>query len=499
MQLMLLEQQNKKTFRMSRSIQNELYRGGFASESAAMALEAANSAPKGAVPGTGKSNGVDDDTVKSKLQDVLDGADASQLDLQKLQEYIELLQDRAREYEMIQREKAPSRYQIIYRIKRREPIHDFEGSKAVESYLPFFDHPEWVKGQGSARRIQSNLPLNNFDLYLEKNKDVALIVYRNFDTDSTNIVADEAKSDTVTHLPQYSSETIRPVDEDLIEAIKLLLGSRQEYTEVLREFSESYELTAPYLFIYHSRKSLEAFQNSLPLPAKTQLSLLLKYVTEEYADEYAGADYLLSQGKISPVHVRYLFKPGDLLVSRVDGQYMGYISTSWPRIHWNKKIPRMQAHSSSNGTGLSLYGSQDADTRMAVDKVTVHVCRIKAWYWAFDGNFQRIYDNLELELPAIEDGENATDVKGKNSVATQGKENKPRLGERNISDLNVFPMLFASAELVDKCRQRGKTFWKCRIRNFVSYQDSGLESIQNLVSAFVIYSLGGRVSDQRYR
>ena len=503
MQLMLLEQQNKKTFRMSRSIQNELYRGGFASESAAMALEAANSAPKGAVPGTGKSNGVDDDTVKSKLQDVLDGADASQLDLQKLQEYIELLQDRAREYEMIQREKAPSRYQIIYRIKRREPIHDFEGSKAVESYLPFFDHPEWVKGQGSARRIQSNLPLNNFDLYLEKNKDIAFIVYRNFDTDSADIVAepgtDDAKTDTATHLPQYSSETIQPVNEDLIEAIKLLLGSRQEYTEVLRKFSVSHELAAPYLFIYHSRNGLEAFQNSLPLPAKAQLSLLSKYVTEEYADEYKGADDLLSQGKISPVHVRYLFKPGDLLVSRVDGQYMGYVSTSWPTISRNKNVSGVQARSSGNGTGLSLYGSQYADARMAADNVTIHVCNIQAWHWAFDGSFQRIHDNLELELLAIEDGEDATDVKGKNSVATQGKEHKPTIGERNISDLNVFPMQFASAELVEKCRRRGKTFWKCRTRNYVSYQDSGMESIQNLVSGFVIYSLVGRVSDQRYR
>ena len=502
---MLLEQQNKKRLLMARTPleQGEPYSGNFASDSAAMGVEAANSAPKGAVPRTGKSNGIDDDTVKTKLQDVLDGADPSQLDLKKLQEYIELLQVKALEYETVTKEKAPSRYQIIYRIKRRDTTHDRKGPKTGETYLPFFDHPEWVKGQGTARLIQSNLPLNNFDLYLEKNKDIAFMVYRNFDIDSTSIVArpgtDPATSDAATHLPQYSSETIRPVNEDLIEAIKILLGSREEYTEVLREFSMSYELAAPYLFIYHSRKSLEDFQNSLPLPAKAQLSLLLKYVTEEYADEYAAADSLLSQGKISPVHVRYLFKPGDLLVSRVKGQYMGYVSTSWSMIHWNKQVSRMQAHSSGSGTGLSLYGSRDADRRMAADKVTVHVCRVSAWHWAFDGNFQRIHDNLELELPAIEHGENATDVEGKNTVATQGKEHKPRLGERNISDLNVFPMQFASAELVEKCRRRGRTFWKCRTRNYVSYQNSGMESIHNLVSAFAIHSLGERKSDQHCR
>ena len=503
---------NREMRRMGTALQekDEQYSGDSASDSAAMGVEATNSTPKGAVPRTGESNGDDDDTVTTYLQDVLDGADPSQKDLQKLQEYIELLQVKVREYEKVQKERAPSRRQIIYRIKRTGEIHghDRKGSKTVktvEKYIPFFDHPEWVKGQGTERRIQSKLPLNNFDLYLEKNKDVAFIVYRNFDTDSTGIVAkpatDGAKSDTATQLPQYSSETIRPVNEDLIEAIKTLLRSRQEYTEILRDFSISYELAAPYLFIYHSRKSLEDFQNSLPLPAKTQLSLLLKYVTKEYADEYAAADSLLAQGRISPGHVRYLFKPGDLLVSRVDGQYMGYVSTSWPMINGDKKVSRTQANSSANGngTGLSLYNSQDADARMEADKVTIDVCKFRAWHWAFDGNFQRIDDKLELELPAIQYSEDAIDVKGKYTVATQDKERKPSLGERNISDLNVFPMQFASAELTEKCRRRGKTFWKCRTRNFVSYQDSGTESIQNLVSAFIIYSLGGRKSDQHYR
>ena len=487
---------------------DEHYRGDSASDFAAMGAEATNSTPKGAVPRIGESNGFNDDTVKTNLQDVLDGADPSQLDLQKLQEYIELLQVKAREYETVQKEKTPSKFQIIYRIKRTDEIHDHDRKdpktvKKVEKYMPFFDHPEWVKGQGTARRIRSNLPLNNFDLYLEKNKDVAFIVYRNFDTDSPSIMAkpgtDGAKSDTATHLPQYSSETIEPVNEDLIEAIENLLRSRQEYTETLRKFFKSYELAAPYLFIYHSRKSLEDFQNNLPLPAKAQISLLLKYVTKEYADEYAAADSLLAQGRISPGLVRYLFKPGDLLVSRVNGQYMSYVSTSWPMIHSKKDVSRMQANSSGNGTRLSLYGSHEADARMAADKVTIHVCKVDAWHWAFDGNFQRIHDKLELELPAIEDGENATDVKGKVTVATQGKERKPRLGERSISDLNVFPMQFASAELVEKCRRRGKTFWKCRTRNYVSYQDSGMESIQNLVSAFAIHSLGGRKFDQHCR
>ena len=464
--------------------------------SAAMDTEAVASAPSRIIPTTGMANGVDDHTIKTKLKHVLEGADPSELDLQKLQEYIEILQAQAKQFESTQSRQTPSRYQIIYRIKRQELVQQHNGKQKWENrFSPFFDHPEWVRGQGSASRIQCNLPLTNFDLYLEKNKDITFIVYRNFDTESTRIVAkpgtDDLSSDKATLHPQYTSETVRPVNKDLIEATMALLKSQQEYAELLREFSASLELPAPYLFIYHSRRSLETFQDSLPLHAKAQLSLLLNYVTEQYADEYATADSLLSRNKISPEHLRYLFKPGDLLVSRVDGQYKGFVSTSWPKISWDKQVSRMQASGSQIGTPLFLYESQDAKARMATDKVTVHVCNVNVWHWAFDGNFQRQHETLSLEIPAAEDDGDDTNIHGKKKVEAQGEKPKSGIGEKNISDLNVFPMQFASAEIVEKCRRRGKTFWKCRTRSYVSYQDAERDSIQNLVSSFLICSLSG--------
>ena len=143
-----------------------------------------------------------------------------------------------------------------------------------------------------------------------------------------------------------------------------------------------------------------------------------------------------------------------------------------------------------NGTALPFYGTQDAAASVATDKITVHVCQINVWHWDFDGNFQRQYETLCLEIPAVEgEGKNATDVKGKNSVETEGKEHKPDLRGKDISELNVFPIHYASAEIIDKFRRRGKTFWKCRNRSYVSYQDSEMESIQNLVRAIVITAI----------
>ena len=502
---MLSEQQNKERLLMARQERDSmeaLQQQGMINtrpHSAENGAEIVTSGPSQAVRTTEKLNRVADQEMETNLQGVLDGADASQLDLQKLQEYIELLQVKARQYETIQKEQAPLRWQIIYRIKQTQVVHEGKFSNVVEKYSSFFDRPEWVKGQGNTRRLQCNLPLENFDLYLEKNKDITFIVYRNFVIDELGGLAQpqtgDVSSERVEYLPQHSSETIRPVDQNLIEAIKNLLGFRREYSQILSMFSESNELAAPYLFIYHERKSLEEFQNSLPLRANVQLSLLSKFIAEEYADEYATTDSLLSQEKTSPAYIRYLFKPGDLLVSRVDGQYMGYVATSWPEITSEEKVPRMQAATSNNGTRLSLYGSHDAEA----DKLTIYVCRVDAWHWDFDGNFQRKHEVLNLEIPSVEDGKTATKIKGKKVVTTQVKEHKPTPEGKSISDLNVFPMEFASAGVIDKCRRRGKTFWKCRTRNYVSYQDSELESIQNLVSAFVLDSLDEREPDRHYR
>ena len=489
MQMMLLEQQNKKRLLMERYEQQSPI-DVVPTSPAAMDIEAVASAPNKTALTTDLLNGVDEHTITTNLKHVLEGGDPSKLDLQKLQEYIELLQAQATHFESTQSLQAPPRYQIIYRLQRRGPVQQRNSKqKYEERYSSFFDHPELVSGQGSASHIQCKLPLTNFDLYLEKNKDISFIVYRNFDTESARIEAqastDDLSRDKATLLPIHTSETVRPVNKDLIEATMALLKSQQEYAELLRDFSASVELPAPYLFIYHSRRSLKKFQDSIPSHAQPQISLFLHYVTEQYADEYAAADSLLSRNKISAEHLRYLFKPGDLLVSRVDGEYMGLVSKSWPRISWDKQASHERASRSQIGTSLFLCDPHDSQERMATNRTTVHVCKLNVWHWGFDGNFQRQHETLSLEIPAAKDDGDDTDINGKKTAEVQGETPKTVKGEKNISDLNVFPMQFASAEIVDKCRRRGKTFWKCRTRSYVSYQDAERDSIQNLVSPFI--------------
>jgi len=329
--------------------------------------------------------------------------------------------------------------------------------------------------------------MSNFDLYLEKNKDVSFIVYRNFDPSLDSILAKPTAEKTGAegeHLPKSTSETIRPVAEDLIQTIKTILESREEYADMLREYNISYELPAPYLFMYHSRKNLEDIRDSLSLPAQQQLSILSDYITEQYGHEYAAADSLLLQNKISPEYVRYLFKPGDVLVARNDGQYTAYIAASWPKPGHTRTVSRMQAKSFGNGARAEFYGSKDTPGKMPGDKVKIQVWVISAWYWAFDGNFQRQNQTLQLEIPVDEDDSaGASDTKGKGTVEKKADNDSAEPKGKNIAELNVIPIQYTSEEIVDRLRRRGRTFWNCRSRRFVSYQEHEKDDIQNLVSA----------------
>ena len=419
-------------------------------------------------PSTDTSKEVDDLIIRPDIKQVFDRASSSDEDLQKLQKYIEQLR------ESIKSRAAPSKYKTIYRIQRSE-LDEYQYNKDRSTL--FFDHPEWVRGRGTESHTKSKQPLTNFELYLEKNKDISFIVYKIFNEVST----DSNESDRTAPRPQPANEAVQLINKDLISAIVTLLNSRPQYAELARAYSQSHELPAPYLVFFHSRKSLGNFQASLSGQSKAQFSILLNYVTELYADEYATADSLLSQSKISPKFLRYLFKPGDLLISRVEGHYQGYVSDSWPmKIH---TATRMRPATSRMGTVMPLYGSQEADMRLANDKITVHSCEVNAWHWNFDGNFQRQSSKLCLEF--VEYGKNDTDINAKGRLIVQGDKPGNDINEKNISDLNIFPMQYASVEIVDNCRRRGRTFWKCRTRSYISYQATERDRIQSLVSCFV--------------
>ena len=323
MQLMLLEQQNKKRLMMAREEQDMVgvQVGSGDSTSSTVDINLVGPSTKSASASMGKRL-----LLEVESSDALSD-NISEMDVVELQNYIKRLQAKANTLGAGKTEPPASRYQILYRI-----MHEDGSGGKVKTILspPFFDTPECVMGQRNAWVLRCRVPVDNFDLYLEQNKDISFLVYKTYIAPQSHRLTDSSMSDNKDITPQIN-ESIRPISPHLIGALELMLKSREEYAEMLQSFKSNSEIHAPYLFMYHHRHALDAIRNGMDALSREQLSLFSGYVAQNYGYNYATADALISQGKIMPEYVNYLFKPGDILVRHRGDEYEGWVARTWPR------------------------------------------------------------------------------------------------------------------------------------------------------------------------
>jgi len=408
------------------------------------------------------------------------GTDILDLDARELRAFIERLENRAKQLSQTeQKPKNQKRFQVLYRIREEKTVprersdiyipmaQSRRERKTVQTSGPYFDKPEWVRGQDKHDTLRCRTPVDNFELYLEKNKNISFLVYRTYALES----AVETKQ---SHPPKRDSqpdvvveETVQPVSESLIEAIEALLESREEYSNLQEEFKKTFELSAPYLFIYHRRKAIDDFLGGLSTVAKEELTIFWDYVVQTYGDEYAAADALISKGRIALKYIRYLFKPGDVVIERDKKEYRGWMTKSWAHIPVTLQGPVSKGPGGHQPPPRPLFANPPENSRG-------RKWEIQAWRWDYDGvDFQQREGILELSIPHNKSGK-----------PDSGIESADRLTEEiAITQLEVFPIQHADAELVEKLRRRGRTFWRCRNKALVSYQETDISGTENLVSA----------------
>ena len=502
MQLMLLEQQNKKRLAMARQeLDAPAFPGGTAGLGQMAGLDwmagtkgmPGSSTMEGssigdAVMTNGSDTGCTGHSSETDLLNLLDN-DMSNMGSEELQNYLQGLQARAKQLKTMQEKKEPAfRYQTLYRILQEQEILQKKGQTKFEKTLslPFLDPPERIYGGGKSQSLRCKVPVENFELFLEQNKDVSFIVYQTYTSNSQDPMATDRLSNGHNQsldIPPHVEESIRPVAQGLIEALETILESREEYAQMLQNFRGTLELHAPYIFMYHHRSDLENLIGELKQQSKEQFTLFSNYVVQQHGSTYASADSMISQGKISPAYIDYLFKPGDVLISRHKSGYRGYVASSWASKTYTTRVPRSAADANKKGVPMGLYGSNAASRGMANDTVLVHDFNIQTWFWDFDGDFRRGYELLKF---SIQTEEKKTKF-GKNSKSRDyekiADETDPvkDVGV-SIAKLKVFPVKFASPETFEQLRKRGKTFWQCRVRRYVSYREQEADNVQSVVS-----------------
>ena len=464
MQLMLLEQQNRRRLMLARQGQEEWDKLDLPQQEAAALGDSrkrpSNSGPSGSgMRKTGRHPGSDDKTS----------------DVQALQKQVALLEAKLKTYESTQQAPTPSRVQVLYRLHNSSSSDDIEfdpDDKRRSNSVCFTDVPDVVPGQKGGAHIRCNDPLWNFELHLALNRDITLIVFRDY---HKNLQPENPDDKPVTHLPQPFSESVYPATTDLKQALSALLH-KPEFRDVEKTFSKTGEVFAPYLFFYHSREEIKNIRSQLPEAAADQLDLFMQYVQDQFGDEYRVVDEMLAQKQISPQYINYLFKPGDILVEKVKDQYQGYVADSWiSKRTWNPH------------TEMQKEDPEDLLKDPFAKPPNAQFKKVKAFTLKFDGAFHRSSKVLEIEIPQ------------EDPMDREGLMQKPR----SIDSFNVFPLKYASEEVSNTLQKRGHTFWGCRTRKLVSYQEDRnkhtTDTVSDVLFLFPSYSDSNTFqTDERY-
>jgi hypothetical protein len=293
-------------------------------------------------------------------------------------------------------------------------------------------------------------PLANPARWLEKQEDLAFVVYKDY----TTMVAykpetGEAVASDIMPVPIPGKESVKLISERMIEAFEAFMKVQ---TGLLAHFSDldpKSEILAPYRFWYHCR-STDPFA-PLESEHKELLGILTKWIEDNYGEIYRHSDENLSQGLVSEDLLDYLVRPGDILITKNEHRFVGYMASSWTK----------------PGPKLASATDRGDEQRRTFSRT------VECWQWAYDGAFYRKSSSLQIKLELSESAK-----------------------EVEVHKLSVFPLRYAKASVQAKLKaelvKRGQTQWSCRGQKLIEYLDeshdhSGIVSTISFQDTLVPY------------
>lgn len=204
-------------------------------------------------------------------------------------------------------EDANPRCQVIYGIR----CHD--GHPRTRLHL---EEP-WVAPTGPyMSHLRSGQPIRNFELFLERGKDISFLVYKNFECCRKHIAEgkrnseyDDPESDIA---PHFVSETIEIVSDDLSFTLQDLAkqafgGIEHPPFETTLDSRKDSPIVYPYLWWYHRRDQIEQTAARFDLLARRQIATFRDYLDDRLGEDWKAVDSLVSRGMISLEYLDYLF------------------------------------------------------------------------------------------------------------------------------------------------------------------------------------------------
>lgn len=200
-----------------------------------------------------------------------------------------------------------TKHHILHRVKCHEnnSVRLFFDQPTADTDI--IDHSEWTflkdppplqKNMEKKRHhLRGKRLLPNLEAYLEQNFTLSFLIFHDYECCIESY--QDASIPRVKH-------SVRLLSQDLCEALNSLPLDHLE-PSLRPESSLDNELHSPFLWLYHSGKTLQGLEEGFGLVSHHTLGHLLDCIGDCMAGEYAEVDSLLGEGCISMQYIGYIY------------------------------------------------------------------------------------------------------------------------------------------------------------------------------------------------
>ncbi|CAN9147109.1 unnamed protein product [Alternaria alternata] len=338
------------------------------------------------------------------------------------------------------------------------PAYNYKVFHKVWGVL-YLDKPCWQPAEGSRAKLLANNPISRLESYLDQHPEIAFAIYKDYTQGVLMNSSEVENADGTYPSPTPRHEVLSFVSPHMQSAIKELVQQIPRFDYYFPRFDPSQAIPAPYLFMYYSIPFITEVLPKLSTRSRNLIKQLQAVVAKSYGHEYTSVQLQAEKGMTARGYLKYLVRPGDVLVSSVmEGNIpQACIAKDWidaPETLKDLKLgqyPYIQERSIEEHNALVDPTSSP--------KMTTYVWKVPVWYWSFDGNFGRHETSIDITMSLANEEDSV-----------------------EIRSLNNYPLRYAGTETRSLLEKRGKIFWSLRNRRFVSYMRSEEDELYNVCS-----------------
>lgn len=323
----------------------------------------------------------------------------------------------------------------------------------------YLDEPRWEPADIDSVVLHANNPIRNINFYLDQHPEIAFAIYKDYSTKPPAGRKEIETVDGTLKAPKPVSEVLSLIAPDMFEAMAEFVGLVPNFDENFPSFNLGRYIRAPYLFMYYSLPFVPEVVPKLDTSSRTLVTQLVNTLEKSHGYEYRSARQQAEKGKVARHLIRYLIRPGDVLVGTSFAYDQAFVATEWNESEETSiedeedEDPELLR---TRSTRLPRYGAHANSSERRTTKS--YSWEIPVWYWVFNGVFQKTRELLKLTMSVGYDEEFI-----------------------DIQKLTYFPLQYAEPGARERLQKRGRTFWSIRHKKFVSYLRSADEELNNVM------------------